>query len=111
MFEKALPKDADRIFCEDVMSRIQLIPPSYFVFRFRITHLADPFYPDPQTTDDYYDDEDDVGVGLRESGGKESMSQEQVMEMLKMHERLLYTILATIGIPLVIIIIFYIEVG
>ena len=93
------------------MSSIQLIPPSYFVFRFRITHLADPFYPDPQTTDDYYDDEDDVGVGLRESGGKESMSQEQVMEMLKMHERLLYTILATIGIPLVIIIIFYIEVG
>lgn len=49
-------------------------------------------------------------VDVRKSSGRESMSQEQVMEMLKMHERLLYTILATIGIPLVIILIFYIEV-
>ena len=86
---------------------------SYFIFRFRITHLADPFIPGPQTAGyddndydyDYYDD-----VGLKESNGKENMSQEQVMEMLKMHERLLYTILATIGIPLVIIILFYLEV-
>ena len=80
------------------------------MLRFRITHLADPFIPGPQTQEfdgDFYGDD----VGLRESGGRENMSQEQVMEMLKMHERLLYTILATIGVPLVLIIIFYIEVS
>ena len=81
-----------------------------FIFRFRITHLADPFIPGPQTAG-YDDDYDFDDVGLKESGGKEHMSQEQVMEMLKMHERLLYTILATIGIPLVIIILFYLEVS
>ena len=67
-------------------------------------------YEDDDDDDGDVDDVDD-GVGLKESGGKENMSQEQVMEMLKMHERLLYTILATIGIPLVLIILFYIEVS
>ncbi|XP_028413121.1 serine/threonine-protein kinase/endoribonuclease IRE1-like [Dendronephthya gigantea] len=80
--------------------------------RFRITHLADPFIPNPKSAeyDDvrYYEDEDDAG-GLKESNEKDNMSQEQVMEMLKMHERLLYTILATIGIPLILIVLFYIE--
>ena len=59
------------------------------------------------------DDDDDVedGVGLKEGGAEKTMSQEQVMEMLKMHERLLYTILATIGIPIVLIILFYIDVS
>lgn len=76
--------------------------------------MADPFIPSPATEDYFYDEDDfDDAVDLKEGvgGGKRHMSQEQVMEMLKMHERLLYTILATIGIPLVIIIIFYIEVG
>ena len=77
--------------------------------KLRITHLADPFVPIPQSYDSYEDDFQDM-VDVRKSSGRESMSQEQVMEMLKMHERLLYTILATIGIPLVIILIFYIEV-
>ena len=67
-------------------------------------------YEDDDDDDGDVDDVDD-GVGLKESGGKENMSQEQLMEMLKMHERLLYTILATIGIPLVLIILFYIEVS
>lgn len=83
------------------------------MLRFRITHLADPFIPNPKSAEydnaDYYDE--DYADGLKESGEKDNMSQEQVMEMLKMHERLLYTILATIGIPLVLIVLFYIEVS
>ena len=75
-----------------------------------MTHFVDPFVPSPQTSGfaEYNDYED---IGLKETLGKENMSQEQVMEMLKMHERLLYTILATIGIPCVIFVIFYIEVS
>ena len=77
--------------------------------RLRITHLADPFIPSPHT----YDPEDDLEeeIEVRKVSGMDSMTQDQVVEMLKMHERLLYTILATIGIPLVIVLIFYIEVS
>ena len=77
--------------------------------RLRITHLADPFIPSPHA----YDPEDDFEeeIEVRKGSGMDSMTQDQVVEMLKMHERLLYTILATIGIPLVIVLIFYIEVS
>ena len=68
-------------------------------------------YGDDDDDDDGDVDDVDDGVGLKEGGSKENMSQEQVMEMLKMHERLLYTILATIGVPLVLIVLFYIEVS
>ena len=84
--------------------------------RLRITHLADPFIPNHQFYDDVTLNEDDDSLDdIIEAragfGAKENMSQEQVVEMLKMHERLLYTILATIGVPLVIFVILYMEVS
>lgn len=35
--------------------------------------------------------------------------QQEILEMMKIHQRLLYTIIATIGIPVVLLVVFYIE--
>ena len=37
--------------------------------------------------------------------------QQEILEMMKIHQRLLYTIIATIGIPVVLLVVFCIEVG
>ena len=37
--------------------------------------------------------------------------QQEILEMMKIHQRLLYTIIATIGIPVVLLVVFYIEVN
>ena len=37
--------------------------------------------------------------------------QQEMFEMLKIHQRLLYTIIATIGIPVVLLVVFYIDVS
>ena len=37
--------------------------------------------------------------------------QQEMFEMMKIHQRLLYTIIATIGIPVVLLVVFYIEVS
>ena len=36
--------------------------------------------------------------------------QQEMFEMMKIHQRLLYTIIATIGIPVVLLVVFFIEV-
>ena len=40
----------------------------------------------------------------------ERRQQQEMFEMMKIHQRLLYTIIATIGIPVVLLVVFYIEV-
>ena len=42
---------------------------------------------------------------------EERRQQQEMFEMLKIHQRLLYTIIATIGIPVVLLVVFYIEVS
>lgn len=37
--------------------------------------------------------------------------QQEMFEMMKIHQRLLYTIIATIGIPVVLLVVFYIDVS
>lgn len=41
---------------------------------------------------------------------EERRQQQEMFEMMKIHQRLLYTIIATIGIPVVLLVVFYIEV-
>ncbi|XP_073245548.1 serine/threonine-protein kinase/endoribonuclease IRE1-like [Porites lutea] len=40
---------------------------------------------------------------------EERRQQQEMFEMMKIHQRLLYTIIATIGIPVVLLVVFYIE--
>ena len=42
---------------------------------------------------------------------EERRQQQEMFEMMKIHQRLLYTIIATIGIPVVLLVVFYIEVS
>lgn len=37
--------------------------------------------------------------------------QQEMFEMMKIHQRLLYTVIATIGIPVVLLVVFYIDVS
>lgn len=41
---------------------------------------------------------------------EERRQQQEMFEMLKIHQRLLYTLIATIGIPVVLLVVFCIEV-
>ena len=41
---------------------------------------------------------------------EERRQQQEMFEMMKIHQRLLYTIIATIGIPVVLLVVFYVEV-
>lgn len=40
---------------------------------------------------------------------EERRQQQEMFEMMKIHQRLLYTIIATIGIPVVLLVVFYVE--
>lgn len=74
-----------------------------------ITHIPDklmPFYMNPH--------EHPTAMNKRIDNTKakdeERKRQQEMFEMMKIHQRLLYTIIATIGIPVVLMILFYIEV-
>ena len=41
----------------------------------------------------------------------ERRRQQEMFEMMKIQQRLLYTVIATIGIPVVLLVVFYIEVS
>ena len=42
---------------------------------------------------------------------EDKRQQQEILEMMKIHQKLLYTIIATIGIPVVLLVVFCIEVG
>jgi hypothetical protein len=75
-----------------------------------ITHIPDKLMPFYMNTHEHQTAAMHKRIDNTKAKDEERKRQQEMFEMMKIHQRLLYTIIATIGIPVVLLIVFYIEV-
>ncbi|XP_031563309.1 serine/threonine-protein kinase/endoribonuclease IRE2-like isoform X1 [Actinia tenebrosa] len=73
-----------------------------------ITHIPDKLMPFYMNTHEH-PTAMNKRIDNMKAKDEERKRQQEMFEMMKIHQRLLYTIIATIGIPVVLMIVYYIE--
>ena len=75
-----------------------------------MTHIPDKLMPIYMNTHEHQASTMNKRIENTRAKEDERKRQQEMFEMLKIHQKLLYTIIATIGIPVVLLVVFYIEV-
>lgn len=76
-----------------------------------MTHIPDKLMPIYMNSHEHQAAAINKRIDNTRAKEDERKRQQEMFEMLKIHQKLLYTIIATIGIPVVLLVLFYIEVG
>ncbi|KAK3753794.1 hypothetical protein QZH41_018451 [Actinostola sp. cb2023] len=74
-----------------------------------MTHIPDKLMPIYMNTHEHQASTMNKRIENTRAKEDERKRQQEMFEMLKIHQKLLYTIIATIGIPVVLLVVFYIE--